>query len=404
MEIKTSAIPSDWKMMTLGQVGVTVTGKTPSKDNPEDWGDLLSFITPTDIISDSKHLKTVARKLSGSGINTLKKMIIPAGSVVVTCIGSDMGKVVINSYDSVTNQQINSIKVNDNNNKDFVYYLLKNSYSILRNHAIGGSTMPILNKSTFESLEFIFPSLTEQQAIAAALSSLDDKIELLRTQNKTLENITQTIFKHWFVDFEFPGKDGNPYKSSGGKMIESALGKIPNNWRIGKYEDVVDVVTGKGMKKDNLRSNGLYKVLGANGEIGKTDEYLFDEDLILTGRVGTLGTIFISRGKVWISDNVLISKPKSDENCYFAYFQLRKLNLESLNRGSTQPLITQTDLKNVEIILPPKEILFDWHCMASSLFTKIFNNDFQINTLSKIRDTLLPKLMKGEIRVASFNN
>ena len=139
--------------------------------------------------------------------------------------------------------------------------------------------------------------------------------------------------------------------------------------------------------------------MGANGELGKTDNYLFDEDLILTGRVGTLGTVYISRGKAWISDNVLISKPLRAENFHFVYFNLKRFNFQSLNRGSTQPLITQTDLKNVELIIPKQEVLGTWHNMVSVLFNKIYNNNPQIQTLSKLRDTLLPKLMKGEVRV-----
>ena len=132
------------------------------------------------------------------------------------------------------------------------------------------------------------------------------------------------------------------------------------------------MITGKGIKKENLQNNGLYWVLGANGAIGKTNEHLFDEDLVLTGRVGTLGKIYFSTGKVWISDNVLISKPLAQENYYFAYFQLKQLNLESMNRGSTQPLITQTDLKNVEVVLPNRQLLDKWHVLASSICFQSF--------------------------------
>ncbi|HNR81543.1 MAG TPA: restriction endonuclease subunit S, partial [Candidatus Pacearchaeota archaeon] len=112
MADQTTTIIKGWKMTPLGEMGVAITGKTPSKDNPSDWGDFLDFITPTDIVSDSKYLNNVARKLSEDGANRFKKMIIPPKSVVVTCIGSDMGKVVMNRNEALTNQQINSIKIN----------------------------------------------------------------------------------------------------------------------------------------------------------------------------------------------------------------------------------------------------------------------------------------------------
>ncbi len=181
-------------------------------------------------------------------------------------------------------------------------------------------------------------------------------------------------------------------------MIGSELGEIPEGWRVGAYKDVVDVITGKGFNKEDLKGHGLYQVLGANGEIGKTDEYLFDEDLILTGRVGTLGTVYISQGKVWISDNVLISRPKISENFYFSYLHLKRFNFDGLNRGSTQPLITQTDLKNVGIVLPDQKILKEWHDLALGLFKKISQSNSQIQTLSTLRDTLLPKLMSDCLR------
>lgn len=387
-------IPSDWKETTLGEVGKVVTGKTPSRDNPEHWGDLLGFITPSDIKNDSKYIYKTGRYISPEGLEAFERMVIPRNSVIVTCIGSDMGKVVMNTGDCITNQQINSLTVNDAEyDRDFVYYRLKNSYSLLRMHADGGSTMPILNKSTFEGLIFSIPPLPEQKAIAAILSSFDDKIELLRRQNKTLEKIAQTIFKEWFVNFNVNGKK---------QKVNSSTG-LPDGWRIGKYGQLVDVTTGKGLKKQFIKEKGKYSILGANGELGKTDNYLFDEDLILTGRVGTLGTVYICKGKVWISDNVLISKPLCAENFYFIYFNLKRLNFESLNRGSTQPLITQTDLKNVEAIIPKQEVLGAWHNAVSSLFAKIYNNNSQIQTLSKLRDTLLPKLMKGEIRIGVTN-
>ena len=198
---------NNWKETTLRDVGKVITGKTPSKDNPEHWGDLMGFITPSDIKNDSKYIHEPERYISQDGLDAFERMVIPHNSVIVTCIGSDMGKVVINTGDCITNQQINSLIVNDAEyDRDFVYYQLKNSYSLLWMHADGGSTMPILNKSTFEGLTFSFPPLSEQKAIAGILSSFDNKIELLRRQNKTLESIAQTLFKEWFIHFTVNGE------------------------------------------------------------------------------------------------------------------------------------------------------------------------------------------------------
>ena len=207
------------------------------------------------------------------------------------------------------------------------------------------------------------------------LSSLDDKIDLLHRQNKTLEGMAEALWRQMFVEEADPG------------------------WKKGKLGDIVSVSTGKGLKRIEYNENGLYPVIGANGEIGRTDKYLTNEKLILTGRVGTLGEIFISNREVWISDNVLIIKPNEDRFFYAVYFLLKNMDFENLNVGSTQPLVTQTDFKNIEIELPGNDILDYFATWCESGFNKIEKNVSQIRTISRLRDTLLPKLMSGEVRV-----
>lgn len=228
---------------------------------------------------------------------------------------------------------------------------------------------------SFDSLFLNLPDYNKQRAIAGVLSSLDDKIDLLHRQNKTLEGMGEAIWRQMFVEDADPG------------------------WKKGKLGDIVSVSTGKGLKRIEYNENGLYPVIGANGEIGRTDKYLTNEKLILTGRVGTLGEIFISNREVWISDNVLMIKPNEDRVFHAVYFLLKNMDFENLNVGSTQPLVTQTDLKNIEIELPDNDILDYFATWCESAFNKIEQNDSQISTLSKMRNTLLPKLMSGEIPV-----
>ncbi len=377
-------------MTPLGEMGVAITGKTPSKDNPSDWGDFLDFITPTDIVSDSKYLNNVARKLSEDGANRFKKMIIPPKSVVVTCIGSDMGKVVMNRNEALTNQQINSIKINSKNDKDYIFYLLKNSYTILRNIAVGGSTMPILNKTTFESLEFLTAPLTEQRAIAAVLSSLDDKIELLRDQNKTLEATAQAIFKEWFVNFNFPGATG--------KMIDSELGKIPEGWRIGKLGEEFKIEYGKSDKE--FDADGIYPVYGAGGIVGYSNFADYRDYQVIIGCRGTCGNITLAYEDSKITHNSLIIS--NDWFKPFIYLYLHSVDIGKAITGSTQPQITIGSLNNIEILIPQNKIVSTFVEIIVPIFKKKRNNFCQIQTLSVFRDTLLPKLMKGELRVSGF--
>jgi type I restriction enzyme S subunit len=364
---------SEWKEYKIEELGEVVTGKTPSRKNPEDFGDVMPFVTPTDYKYFNKWAEYSERKLSATGIEKLRSKVLPPKSAMVTCIGSDMGKVALNKVPVITNQQINSVVPNDDIvDPDFLYYSLLSEYDTLRMLGQSGTAVPILNKGDFEDVVLSIPPLPEQRAIASVLSSLDDKIDLLHRQNKTLEALAETLFRQWFV--------------------EEAERKI-------LLGEIAEVATGKGLKREEFVDEGGYPVLGANGEIGRARNYLTDDRLILTGRVGTLGKVYISEGRVWISDNVLIVRPIADKYFYPIYFGFKSLDFENLNVGSTQPLVTQTDLKNIEVTLPNDETLKDYFSHCKGYFDKISKNQVHIRALTQMRDTLLPKLMSREVRV-----
>ena len=258
----------------------------------------------------------------------------------------------------------------------YLYFWFKN---IDINEMDSGSAIPSTSRDEVYDLDINLPPLPEQKAIASVLSSLDDKIDLLHRQNKTLEATAETLFRQWFVE------------------------EVQEDWEVVKLDSLINISSGKGLKKEHLSENGAYPVLGANGEIGRTNEFLFDESLLFTGRVGTLGNIFrVENEKVWLSDNTLVIKPK---NCFnFIYFVLKTAKLEEYNVGSTQPLIRQSDIKEIEINLPSENKLNEFEKKSDLLLNKIRQNKSQIRTLEKLRDTLLPKLMSGEVSVKEFNN
>ncbi|WP_193376819.1 restriction endonuclease subunit S, partial [Brachyspira hyodysenteriae] len=218
-------LKEDWQEVRLGDLGEIVTGNTPRTKNTEYFGNDYNFVTPSDYKNLNKYISHTERGISKLGENKFKNKMLPPNSIMVTCIGSDMGRILINKNRVLTNQQINSIIVNpDKYFYDFIYYMLVNNSSIIK-ASVSGTAVPILNKSDFSNLEFKIPNLEKQKKIASILSSLDDKIELNNRMNKILEETAQTIFKEWFINFNFPNEEGKPYKKSGGKMIESELGE-----------------------------------------------------------------------------------------------------------------------------------------------------------------------------------
>lgn len=400
-------LPVGWKETTLSEVWKAVTGKTPSRENPEDWWDFKDFITPTDIKNDSKYIENTTRKISSLGMKRFSKMTIPKNSVIVTCIGSDMWKVVINKNDCLTNQQINSLILNNKFNVDFTYYLLKNSYLKLRSRADGGSTMPILNKSNFESLKFLIPPLSEQIAIAWVLTALDDKIELLRWQNKTLEQLGQTIFHEWFGRYSV----GEP---------ES----LPDGWRVGRLGDEFDISIGRTpprVESQRFSDTPIGKKWISIKDIGNTWTYIFNTSEYLTDEAvekfnipiipenTTILSFKMTVGKLTITTEEMLSneaiahlklKDNSVLSSEFVYSYLQKLDFNSLwSTSSIVTAINSTMIKNLEIIVPNEETLKSFDQSIYPIFNKIKYNVEQIQSLAHTRDELLPRLMSGEVRV-----
>ena len=367
---------SEWKECRLGELGTVVTGKTPSKNNPEDWGDAMPFITPSDYKYYGKIASRSERNLSIVGVDRLSNKVLPVNSILVTCIGSDMGKVAMNQIKVITNQQINSIIPDvDFVNNNFLYYRLVDMYKTLRIYGGDGTAVPIVNKGDFESIETEIPPLPEQRAIASVLSSLDDKIDLLHRQNKTLEAMAETLFRQWFVE------------------------EADEGWEQGYLRDVASFHNGKKRPDDIIEGN--IRIYGGNGILGYADKSNYEGVTVIIGRVGAYcGSLYIERNPVWISDNALVAKPINKEHSSFLFFLLKSLQLNEMAEGSSHPLLTQTLLRSIQIIIPPEHLIEPFVYQVDTWLNKLDKNNKQIRTLKKLRDALLPKLMIGEVRVS----
>ena len=231
------------------------------------------------------------------------------------------------------------------------------------------STYPAFNPTIISDMEIDLPDIAEQKRIAGILGSLDEKIEFNRAQIQTLESLASALFQKTFVQ--------SPEAKS---------------WKIGIIGDLSDIATGKGGVKTVAVIGGTKPVYGANGIMGYTDKALFKERVIITGRVGTLGQVRVINDEAWFSDNVLIFTPKS-KNFYFVYFTLTNLDWNSLNRGSSQPLVTQGSIKSQEVTTPDSQTLTSFDVQVSPLFAQIDHLEKENQTLAKTRDSLLVKLI-----------
>ena len=293
------------------------------------------------------------------------------------------------------------------------YVLVSHEYqSRLLALASAGATRPALTKLMIEELDIPSPPLAEQKAIAAVLGALDDKIELNRRMNATLEAMARALFQSWFVDFDpvraklDPAPAGPTLDPATAALFpasfqESSLGPIPHGWRATHLEEIATVGSGKRPEGrcDVLSPECNIPLYGGGGRMGYVPSALYDKPILFTGRVGTLGLIFRTAEPSWPSDNTLIVEPQPGL-FDFAYFVLKGFDLITLNRGSTQPLLTQTDLKRQTLVLPTKDVVKAFADVSEPIFRQMVSNDRESRTLATLRDTLLPKLLSGELSVA----
>lgn len=264
-----------------------------------------------------------------------------------------------------------------NTNIKFIYYLLK--FLNLNARSIG-TGQPLLTQEILNNIEILLPPLEIQEKIAKVLSSLDDKIELNNKINQNLEQQAQAIFKSWFVDFRPFG------------------GKMPADWRIGKLGELVEITSGKRpqLKQADKDNKFDIPIIGASNIMGYTNAVLYNEPILITGRVGTHGIINKYNKQCWPSDNTLVIKSEYYE---YIYQQLKRVNFAGLNRGSTQPLITQKDLFDVSIVIPTSQKIKEYEKFATQLNKSQDNLIAENKKLCSIRDTLLPKLLNNELNI-----
>ncbi|CAK0749828.1 type I restriction enzyme, S subunit [Gammaproteobacteria bacterium] len=237
-----------------------------------------------------------------------------------------------------------------------------------------GSTIPLINLTVLRALPILLPPLPEQRAIAAVLSSLDDKIDLLHRQNKTLEAMAETLFRQWFV-------------------VEADEG-----WEEGKISDLFILQRGYDLPIQD-RIEGNIPIVSSSGITGTHSEYKVKGPGIVTGRSGLIGGVYYIRDDFWPLNTSLYIKTFLAGTPLYSYFILSTLDLHGYNAGSSVPTLNRNHVHAQETAIPPRILMLKFESVAEKLFSKITWNQKQIRTLETLRDTLLPKLMSGEVRI-----
>ncbi|MDK9866259.1 restriction endonuclease subunit S [Staphylococcus sp. IPLA37010] len=346
-----------------------------------------------------------AKKLSNVEINKDDILINITGDSVarVTMVDSTVLPARINQHVMILRPEESMV-----NKYYLLAYLSSNiAQESLKHLASDGATRAALTKRDLETFKIPNLSFENQEYIGNLLKYINKKIEVNKNIIANLEELSQTLFKRWFIDFEFPDENGDPYKSSGGEMVDSELGEIPKEWSIQTLNDISESYNTKRKplsKLEREKVTSIYPYYGATKIIDYVDDYLFDGKFILVGEDGTVqteeGHPFVQYvwGKFWVSNHAHILKGNnlSDETLMLI---LNNIDIEPYITGAVQPKISKKNLNGIKVIIGTKLIYEKFDQYSDIYYKKIREISEEIKNLIELRDTLLPKLMSGELEI-----
>ena len=415
--------------MKIKYIGNVVTGKTPQTAHAEFYGGDYMFITPTELHGGYK-ISSSEKTLTEAGLESIKTNSIDGISVLVGCIGWDMGNVAMCFEKCATNQQINSItQISEDYSPYFLYYWLSTKKEYL--FSISSVTRtPILSKGVFEEIEIPSISRSEQDKIAKVLLVLDKKIKLNSEVNDNLAQQLRLLYDYWFTQFDFPDESGNPYRSSGGQMVWSndAKKELPASWNSAKMSDAIEGIRtglnprdnfklGNGTIKyitvKNLRSDGILDFSGCD-TIDETARAIVHRrsDVctgdILFASIAPLGRCHLVQElpQDWdINESVFsirCNKATVTPEYLYMHLQSEAFVKESTacSTGSVFKGIRINTLLDSRVFLPPMQVIEKFSQQTKPLFSLQYKLNKEIQALTQLRDWLLPMLMNGQATVS----
>lgn len=398
----------------IGDLGRVVTGKTPPSSQPKLFGDLHPFLTPTDIDGFARYIEP-ARFLSPEGRDHQHRLMLPERAVCVVCIGATIGKVCMTGRPSFTNQQINSVVVNeDEHDPFFVYHLMTTLRDELKSNA-GGAATPIINKTAFSEIEVSVPPLPVQRRIAGILSAYDELMENSQRRIRLLEAISRALYRKWFAQFRFPGHENLP-------RLASPLGDIPQGWEVKTVADSFEISGGgtPSRQEEKYWDGGTIQWFSPSDLTGAGTMFMDDSSdhitelgldessarlfparsVMLTSRA-TIGAIAINTHEACTNQGFITCLPNERVPLYFLFHWLTE-NVPTFQRmasGATFKEISRGLFKTIEFLHPPAKLVRRFEDAAAPMAEQALALQRQIQNLRRTRDLLLPRLLSGQVEL-----
>lgn len=376
----------------LGHIAKIQTGPFGSQLHQSDYKPSgIPCIMPCNIGSNLDIICDNIAYISEEDLNRLAKHKTQEGDIVYSRRGDIEKCAYISSKESGWLCGTGCLKVSIDNTvaiPKFIAYLLStpDSKAWLVGNAVG-TTMLNLNTTVLSDFPISLPDIETQQKVVDIIDAVADKIELNKRINDNLEQQAEALYKSWFVDFE-------PFKDQ--EFVESEFGLIPEGWQYTTLSELLSIKYGKDHKK---LAEGTIPVYGSGGLMRYVDTKLHEGEAVLIPRKGTLNNVMYVNEAFWTVDTMFYSIPKQENSCIYTYLFLANKDLASMNAGSAVPSMTTDILNNMLIIVPPAEVLRQFNNICNVYFSRINQNNIENANLSNQRDTLLPKLMSGELKI-----
>lgn len=402
------------KKYKLSEIAIIENGGTPSTEVDEYWNGDIPWITPFDLSkTNTKWIKRGNRNITKEGVKNSNAKIIPARSIMVST-RAPIGYIVLNKVEATTNQGMKSVIPNTELvDTEYLYYLLKTKVKEMNLRA-GGTTFREISTNTFKGLEVYIPSIEEQKFISYQLATLDEKIETNNLLIPSLEEYSMLLFHKWFIDFNFPNENGEPYKDSGGEMVHFQGKTIPKYWKIVMLSDLVTFKNGINYSADkneipnskiisvkHLTRNTILNEKMADDIYLNTcisEEYKIKKFDTIIARSASPGesAIALRDLDVYYSGFSIRVRPKEEVWKYITYFNtliLKKI-ITSHSDGTIIKNITQQSLSNFKVLEPTKDIIELFNQQIELILLKIESLKNETEALIEMKDMLINKLIK----------
>ena len=388
--------------MVLSDLVDVIGGGTPKTTEESYWNGSIPWLSVKDFCGDKKYVYNTEKSITVEGLNNSSTKLLHKDNIIISARGT-VGELAMIPYDMAFNQSCFGLIPKGNNDPHFVYYLLKDKVRSLKSQT-QGSVFDTITKATFDRIECADYSEEDQHRIASILSSLDRKIELNNKINADLEEMAQAIFKNWFVDFE-PFKDG--------KFVDSELGMIPEGWKVGSPYEYVKVVYGAPYKSAKFNDNGEGLPLIRIRDLKDCNPQFYTPEILPQTEYVNMGDIVAGMDAefvphIWKGNTGLLNQrvcklmpqQTSISNLFVLYLMKPELEfVQSYKTGTTVSHLGKADIDKFVVVLPPLEVVEECSKILDSILQRIKNISTESRILSTLRDTLLPRLMSGEIEV-----